>query len=358
MIRFGPAGWVYSDWAGVVYPHPKPKNFDPLTFIAGYFDTIEVNSTFYRPARESVARSWLERVEENPDFRFTAKLWRRFTHERSEVWAADDVKQVRAAFDPLAESGRLGAVLLQFPWSFRRDEQSREWLDDLTTTFSDYPLVLEVRHASWNEPAFFEELRERGIGFVNIDQPVFKESIAPTAHVTSPVGYVRVHGRNYRDWWREKAQPHERYDYLYSGEELQPWAERTKEIAASGEAADVYVVTNNHYRGKGVTNALMLQSMVEERSVPGPEPLFSEYADVLEGYAHPAAPFARKEPLRALSKKELYARARNREIAGRSSMTKEELRRALEAVKRLGARFSLKHRCGKRTAFRFRGSTS
>lgn len=290
MIRFGPAGWSYTDWAGVVYPKPKPKGFDPLEYLAGYFDTIEVNSTFYRPARRHVAESWIRRTRFNPDFRFTAKLWKRFTHERKEAWTADDVADVRAAMDPLLEDGRLGALLLQFPWSFRRTDENREWLDDLASTFADFPLVLEVRHESWDQPEFFRELAERGIGFVNIDQPLFNDSIAPSAHATAPVGYVRVHGRNYKDWFRDKAAPHERYDYLYPPAELKPWAARAKEIAAEPRTEDVYVVTNNHYRGKGITNALMLQSMVEGKKVPAPPDLFGEYGEVLEEYACPAEP--------------------------------------------------------------------
>jgi len=295
MIRFGPAGWSYKDWEGIVYPQPSPKGFDPLGYIAGYFDVVEVNSTFYRPARKSVAKSWLERVSHNPDFTFTAKLWRRFTHERKTPWTREEVKQAREAMDPLREGGRLGALLLQFPWSYRNDEAGREWLEDLVRTFRDFPLVVEVRHASWNTPDFFRDLMERGVGFVNIDQPVFRDSIAPTAHTTSPVGYVRVHGRNYKDWWREAAAPHERYDYLYTAEELKPWAKRTKEIAAAAGTEEVFVVTNNHYRGKGVVNALMLQSLTEKRKAKAPEPLFAEYAEVLSPYARPHPPPAPAE---------------------------------------------------------------
>jgi uncharacterized protein YecE (DUF72 family) len=290
-IRVGPAGWSYKDWAGIVYPRPKPKEFDALSYIAGFFDTIEVNSTFYRPARESVARTWLERVEFNRDFRFTAKLWRRFTHGR-EAWSPDDVREARAALDPMLEAGRLGAVLLQFPWSFRRNDENREWLDDVVTTFGDFPLVLEVRHESWNEPAFFRELRDRGVGFVNIDQPLFDDSIEPSAHATSAVGYVRVHGRNYHDWWRKDAGPAARYDYLYTADELKPWVERTQEIAAAPATEDVYVITNNHFRGKGITNAVMLRSMVEGKKIPAPPGLFGEYGDVLGGYAQPLEPQA------------------------------------------------------------------
>lgn len=288
MIRVGPAGWIYKDWAGLVYPKPKPRGFDPLVYMAGFFDTVEVNSTFYRPARESTGRAWVDRVSDRPNFRFTAKLWRRFTHERKTAWTADDVKQVRAAFDPMHESGRLGAVLLQFPWSFRRNDANREWLDDVVSTFANFPQVLEVRHSSWNTPEFFRELVDRGVGFVNIDQPLFDNSIAPSAHATASVGYVRVHGRNYHDWFRERAAPEERYDYLYTPDELEPWAERTRTIAADPATEDVYVVTNNHFRGKGITNALMLQSMISGDPVPAPPTLFPEYAASLEGYAVPA----------------------------------------------------------------------
>jgi uncharacterized protein YecE (DUF72 family) len=289
MIRVGPAGFMYKDWAGIVYPEPRPKGFDPLAYVARFFGTVEINSTFYGPATEKTARSWLRRVEDRPDFRFTAKLYQRFTHQRKTAWTAAEVAEVRAGMDPLMADGRLGAVLLQFPWSFRRTDANREWLLDVVATFGAYPLVLEVRHASWNVPQTFAELLERGVGFVNIDQPRFHDSIGPSAHATSAVGYVRVHGRNYRDWFRDGAQPHERYDYLYPARELEPWAQRTREIAGDAPTEDVYVVTNNHYRGKGVTNALMLKSMIEGQKVPAPPTLFGEYGEVLEPYARPAA---------------------------------------------------------------------
>jgi uncharacterized protein YecE (DUF72 family) len=292
MIRFGPAGFQYKDWEGIVYPHPRPPKFDPLAYLAHYFDTIEINSTFYGPARATTAKAWARRVEHNRDFRFTAKLYRRFTHERKTAWSRGDVADVRAGFDPLMKAGRLGAVLLQFPWSFRNTEESRAWLGDVLTTFDAYPLVLEVRHASWNVPELYEMLVERGVGFVNIDQPLFHDSIKPSAVATSRVGYVRVHGRNFKDWFRQNAGRDARYDYLYSAAELKPWAERTRELAEEPATDDVFVVTNNHYRGKAVANALMLQSMVEGEKAPAPPPLFDEYGDALKGRAVPAEPEA------------------------------------------------------------------
>ena len=280
MIRFGPAGWDYPDWRGKVYPKPAPRGFDPLAYLARFFRTVEVNATFYRPAAAKVARAWCERVSASRDFRFTAKLWKRLTHER-DAYGAEEVAAAREALDALAEEGRLGAVLVQFPWSFRREPASLEWLRDLVRALAGLPLVVEVRHLSWNMRETYEELAERGVGFVNVDQPLFRNSIRPSAVATSRVGYVRVHGRNYKDWFREKAGRDARYDYLYTSEELEPWAERARSLAVEPQVEDVYVVTNNHFEGKAVANATMLESMVERRVVEAPPQLLASYREAL-----------------------------------------------------------------------------
>ncbi|HEX9579466.1 MAG TPA: DUF72 domain-containing protein [Gemmatimonadales bacterium] len=279
MIRFGVAGWDYKDWWGPVYPTTKPRGFDPLAYLTRYFDTIEINSTFYRPAAPASARSWARRVVQNQNFRFTAKLWHRFTHERDTAWSPNEVTAVREGLDPLAESGRLGCVLIQFPWSFKRTADSREWLDDVIGAFSAYPLVVEVRHGSWNVPEFYAALAERQVGVVNIDQPVFRNSIKPDAQVTAETGYVRLHGRNYEHWFAEDAAPHERYDYLYSAEELTPWLDRIHEVAQ--RARDTYVITNNHYRGQEAVNAAMLRKLYFGGDVEVPPELEEAYWSVL-----------------------------------------------------------------------------
>jgi len=271
----------------VVYPQPRPRGFDPLAYLARYFDTVEVNSTFYRPPRPDVSPRWAQRVADNHDFKFTAKLWQRFTHQRDEAWTADESDAVRAGLDPLAERERLGAVLVQFPWSFKAREDSLEWLDDVTSEFSDYPLVVEVRHASWNTPEFHRWLGERGIGFVNIDQPLFNRSIGPSSEASGRVGYVRLHGRNYEDWFREDAGRDARYDYLYSRDELEPWVERIKELAQGGQAEDIYVVTNNHYRGQAAANAIMLSAMLQGGKRAAPAPLVEAYSEELGPFVVP-----------------------------------------------------------------------
>ena len=281
-IRVGVAGWSYDDWHGMVYPEEPPSDFDPLPYLARYLDLIEVNSSFYGPPRPEVAERWVERVSPYPRFRFTAKLWRRFTHDRDEAWTRDDVETAREGLKPLRDADRLDALLLQFPWSFRNDEASREWLADVHHEFRDFPLVVEVRHESWNRPDFYEWLSEAGMGFVNIDQPQFGRSISPSARVTARTGYVRVHGRNYGDWFRKGAGRDARYDYLYSPDELERWAERAKEVARDEEVESVDVVFNNHYKAQAVVNALEFRKVLGDPKVEAPQTLAEAYPDRIE----------------------------------------------------------------------------
>jgi uncharacterized protein YecE (DUF72 family) len=277
-ILVGPAGWSYADWEGIVYPRNKPRGFHEASYLAQYFDTIEINTSFYNPLRKEVAQGWVEKVQRNPSFRFTAKLWKRFTHER--IASFHDEKAYKQGLDPLAAAGRLGALLLQFPWSFKNTKENREYMSGLFMQFMEYPLVVEIRHSSWNQPEIFDRLRERGVGFCNIDQPVIGSSMAPSAQVTMPVGYVRLHGRNYEHWFTSNESPEERYNYLYSVEDLKPWAERVANIARAAEV--VFVITNNHYQGKSVTNALQLISILRGPPVAVPENLIEYYPQLNE----------------------------------------------------------------------------
>jgi uncharacterized protein YecE (DUF72 family) len=205
-----------------------------------------------------VTAAWIEWAAGNPAFRFTAKLWKGFTHDRNAT--ADDERLYRAGIEPLAEAGRLGALFVQFPWSFRNEPKNRIYLGRLRDRFADYPLVVEVRHASWIEPDVLDELAESGVGLSNIDQPLFRRYVKPTAFTTSSIGYVRLHGRNYRQWFSKKADVRTRYDYLYAAQELEPWVDRIRTVA--DDAEDTYVVTNNHNLGKAVENAFELKAFL------------------------------------------------------------------------------------------------
>jgi uncharacterized protein YecE (DUF72 family) len=297
VVRVGPAGWSYPDWFGYVYPSRRRKGFHEATYLAEFFDTIEINTSFYNPIRPDHAAQWIDRVAANPRFVFTAKLWQRFTHETigknagpadsagpasSAVVAAtkEDERAVRAGFDVLRDAGKLSAVLLQFPFSFHRTPETVAHLSVLLERFADYPLVVEVRHASWQTPETFALLETFNAGFCNIDQPVIGRSLEPSAEATSPIGYVRLHGRRYDTWFTDDpATPsHERYNYLYSTEELAPWAKRVAKVAE--RSREVFVITNNHYQGKGVVNALQLISILKRSKVKVPEPLRAQYPEL------------------------------------------------------------------------------
>lgn len=277
MIRVGPSGWSYKDWWGIVYPKPKPRGFDPLVYLARYFNTIEINSSFYGPPRPATTKKWAASVQANDDFRFTAKLFQSFTHQRNAAPA--DERDFKDGITPLMGANRLGALLMQFPWSFRNTGENRAYVARLRNQFAEYPLVLEVRHASWAEPGILDFLEQLGIGLCNIDQPLFKKSIKPGAEATSAIGYVRLHGRNYRNWFSEKADVRERYDYLYSINELSSWVERAKVLAEN--TTDTYVMSNNHNIGKAVANSLEFNSLLTGEPVVAPTTLVAHYPELL-----------------------------------------------------------------------------
>lgn len=288
-IRIGPAGWSYDDWRGIVYPVGAGRRFDPLEYLARFFDVVEINTSFYRPPPPAWTRSWVRRVEDHPRFRFTAKLWRGFTHDREEAPATADVDAFRQGIDPLAEEDRLLAVLVQFPWSFRNLPQERDRLGRILDAFADYPLVVEVRHASWDEPETLAWLGARRVGLAAIDQPLHEGSLGAVDRRTGPVAYYRFHGRNFTAWFAEGRPSHERYDYLYDRAELEPWVDRMAKAASDAAVEAVVAITNNHYQGQAAVNALQLKSWMAGRRVEVPEPL-------LEAYPRELTPIAKEPP--------------------------------------------------------------
>jgi uncharacterized protein YecE (DUF72 family) len=283
-LWIGPAGWSYSDWRGIVYPAYPHGSGKELETVAENFDVVEINTSFYRPPRPEVTRVWLRKCAGNPRFRFTAKLYRRFTHERDA--SAEEEREFKDGVAPLMENGKLGALLLQFPWSFKYAPENRQYLAGLLLRFHGYPLVVEIRHSSWNRPDVLELLKEYGAGFCNLDQPVIGRSLGPSENVTGQIGYVRLHGRNYASWFGSTGGVDLRYDYLYNREELCEWQRRIEAI--SGRSQETYVILNNHYQGKAVANAIQLLSMLEGRLFNVPAPLLNRYPQ-LEEFSAPAA---------------------------------------------------------------------
>jgi uncharacterized protein YecE (DUF72 family) len=271
----GTAGWSYEDWEGIVYPEPRPRGFHPLAFLAEYVNLIEINSTFYRPASAAMALSWVRRVEAFPEFLFALKLHQVFTHKRS-GFTAKDVDDFRTCAALLASRDRLAAVLIQFPWSFGNTSGNMEYLARLFGVFSEFPLALEVRHASWDVPVLYRLLEEKKVAYCNIDQPLFNNSIKPSAVSTTPdFAYVRLHGRNTEDWFREGAGRDDRYNYFYAQDELQDWIDRIKSLGM--KSGKVFVITNNHYRGQAMANALQIKNMITGQKLDIPELLVRKY---------------------------------------------------------------------------------
>ena len=286
-IKIGVAGFSYKDWQGIVYP-PSLKAGARVEYLAHFFDLIEINTSFYGHIKPAVGKQWCRMAAgANPKFMFTAKLNRAFTHSPVAVIEPTSAKTIRpgdsderdakAGYDAIAAENMLGALLAQFPISFKCTDENRAYVEQLVRLFRSYPLVLEIRHASWNQPEVLEWLQGLQVGLCNIDQPLLGRAVRPSAHATSVVGYIRLHGRNYKQWFAE-TNVRDRYDYLYSTEELAKWKDRALEVA--GKAETTYVVANNHNLGKAAVNALELISMIEARKVQAPPTLVSHYPEL------------------------------------------------------------------------------
>jgi uncharacterized protein YecE (DUF72 family) len=312
-IRVGTSGWSYPSgkgtWNGIFYPVPPGRRnragggFDELTFYAEHFDTVEINSTFYRVPSPAAARGWVDRTP--ADFEFSLKLFQKFTHPRmfekatgKNPWdlAQKDVDEFRAGIEPIASAGKLGALLAQFPASFRNDDESRAYLEWLLKHFRDYQVALELRHRSWSdEPE--ETLRildAFGAAWTQIDEPKFRLSIRqdllPNVRTFY---YLRLHGRNAAQWWNHE-QSEDRYNYLYSASELQPIAQAARQ--ASREVKKAYLYANNHFSAKSVANAAILKHDLGQ-SLPGeyPPEFVERYPD-LKGLVRILPPAPSRKP--------------------------------------------------------------
>jgi len=257
-IRIGTSGFSYKDWKGPFYPDKFPDR-DMLDYYAGSFSAVEINSTYYaipRPENmEAMARKADGRLE------FVVKANQDITHNREKMEHA--ITPFITALRPLRDRRILGCVLLQFPYSFHHNTENREYLSVLKDRFDEIPLVAEFRNRNWIRDELFEFLRSRGIGYCCVDEPALPGLPPPIAAATSPVGYVRFHGRNREKWWtHEKAE--ERYDYEYSKEELSEWLPKINALAAL--AIKLYIFFNNHPGGQAVRSARMMQSLIQDAS--------------------------------------------------------------------------------------------
>lgn len=279
MIRVGPAGWSYPDWETRVYPRRKPRGFHPLAFLSDFVGCVEVNSTFYAMPVLRHCERWALHVERHPSFRLAVKLHRDFTHgddaprESRERQAATFL----SALEPLCAAGRLGPILAQFPASFTRTPQAEARLRGISEWLGPVQRVLELRHRSWFDEDGQALVARLGYSLAHIDLPT-AEHHPPGWHApTSRLGYLRLHGRNRTTWFDPRAGRDQRYDYLYSPSELSDLLERIRRLAA--ETDETYVITNNHFAGQAVANALELLAELGGAPVPAP-------AELVEAFPH------------------------------------------------------------------------
>ncbi len=243
-IYVGTAGWSYKDWEGIVYPAQIKKSQHPVEYLARYIDVLEINTSFYGHIKPEWGKLWCRMARGvNPRFLFTAKLNRAFTHSPIAVLestsaetiraTADDERLAKEGLESIAAEDMLGAVLAQFPISFKNTNANRDYLGTVIEKFKQFPLVVEVRHNSWTNEGTLRYFAEKGVAFCNIDQPKLGKAITPSEHVTAPIGYVRLHGRNYEQWFDSDSR-NDRYNYLYTEPELKGWKTRIDAIAREG----------------------------------------------------------------------------------------------------------------------------
>lgn len=277
-VAVGIAGWSYPDWKGIVYPRGCK---DELRFVARHVDLLEVNSTFYAMPRAEMAAGWVARTRDLP-VAFTAKLPQQFTHEQR----CDDalVLQARAGFLPLAEAGRLRALLAQFSHGFRAGDEALALLGRLHAAFDPLaPLVVELRHASWNDAAMLARLADLGVAVAHLDWPGNERGFGGGrigVFGRAGIGYYRLHGRNAKAWFRKGAGRDQVYDWEYSRTEVREIADRARAIAA--EATQAFVIANNHFHGKAMKVVLELLAQLRAGKVAVPETMLERYPSLAE----------------------------------------------------------------------------
>lgn len=266
MVSVGTCGYSYKDWIGPVYPQGT-KSGQMLEEYARLFTAVEVDSSYYRVPSLATFASMARRTPAH--FRFSAKLPGTGTHVPSDAAASvhDDVRLFRENLQPLVEAKKFACALAQFPNAFRPSDASRGHIAALRDVLAGVPLVVEFRNRAWQTNETLDFLRGLEVGIVNVDEPLYKSLPRPNTDTTSGIAYVRFHGRNYQQWW--KGTNETRYDYLYTRDELGPWADRIVDLAAVPEVKEVFAFFNNHRRGQAVRNAEAFEAMLEERFPSG-----------------------------------------------------------------------------------------
>ncbi len=261
-LYIGTSGWSYpkgeGTWTEYFYPRGKVNE---LEYYSQFFNTVEINSSFYRLPNPGYVYNWVRRVPK--DFLFTVKLWQKFTHPemykeatgREAVISQKDVDLFNYSIEPLLKYEKLGVLLAQFPPSFENDGYGQQILSMVMDIFGQYRLAIELRHRSWsNDENIARLLKENNVSWVQIDEPKFESSLAKDLPLTSDMAYFRFHGRNAETWWKGDSET--RYKYLYSPDEIEELANRVK--VTDEQTNMTFVFFNNHWQGYAPHNAIDL----------------------------------------------------------------------------------------------------
>ncbi len=255
-ILVGTSGYSYREWVGPVYPQGTRQS-EYLAVYATMFPAVELNFSFYRQPEPAM----LERMVTTSGGKvgFTVKAYRELTHEVSADRFAGVADQFCRGIQPLVDAEKLDGVLLQFPYSFHYTPPNRKYLARLVDRLSAFPLAVEFRNSEWLKDRVFEGLRAFHASLVCVDEPPLPKLLPPLAKVTAPLAYIRMHGRNAKQWW--DGEDGIRYDYLYSDDELREWLPRIASMAE--QASKLLVFFNNHWRGQAAQNAKRLMELID-----------------------------------------------------------------------------------------------
>ncbi len=254
-VIVGTSGYSFDDWIGTFYPDGIRKG-DMLREYCKHFPCVEVNATYYRIPGPATFKGMEAKTP--PGFEFIVKANREMTHGKSR----DPVlyRTFMEALEPIREAGKFSGVIAQFPWGFKYTTENRRHLEFLGEQFRDCPLFIEFRNSEWIRESVFEGLEAHGIGYCAVDEPRLKGLVPPVARVTTDIGYVRLHGRNAENWWARGRSAGDRYDYLYSEDELREWVAKIQ--AMSERAARTFVFFNNCHAGQAARNAKLMQELL------------------------------------------------------------------------------------------------
>ncbi len=254
MIKIGTSGYSFKDWKGNFYPLECPDNkmFD---FYSGVFDTVEINSTYYRIPNFMIFHHLNNKCSD--DYNFIVKANQETTHKRYKN--KESITALKDALRPIAESGKLKGILAQFPYSFKYNPKNVDYLR-LTNEYLDgLKLIVEFRHDSWLREETYELLRNNDITYTCVDEPGLNNLIPKQDLVTSKTGYIRFHGRNAATWY--DTSKGDRYDYQYNEKELMEWLQIIKSMDQKTEK--LYIFFNNCHHGSAPLNAQMMKKILE-----------------------------------------------------------------------------------------------